>query len=87
MKNISPPDLQTKMCGFLGDMLSQVVTPDDDLRSKGLDSVGYLELIIFLEKQLDIPLPLQLLSASPITSVADLTKRIVAIGQTDKSSR
>jgi acyl carrier protein len=82
MTNTPRAHIQVEICRFLSDMLGQHIAPHDDLRSKGLDSVGFLELIIFLEKQLDIPLPLQLMSGSPVTSVEVLVERIVAIRPT-----
>ncbi len=70
--------MQGAICRFLSDMLGQPVAPHDELRAKGLDSVGFLELIIFVEKQFQLPLPLQLLSSTPVTTVEALVERIVS---------
>jgi acyl carrier protein len=59
-------------------MLGQTVTPYEDLRAKGLDSVGFLEVVIFIEKELRIPFPLQLMSGSPITTVEAITEHLTA---------
>ena len=77
MEHDSRAHIQGAICRFLSDMLGQTVTPHDELRAKGLDSVGFLELIIFIEKQFHLPLPLQLLSAAPVTTVEALVDRIV----------
>jgi acyl carrier protein len=62
-------------------MLGQTVTPHDELRAKGLDSVGFLELIIFIEKQLLIPFPIQLMTATPLTTAEALAERVLALSQ------
>lgn len=57
-------------------MLGEPCSPHDDLRAKGLDSVGFLELVIFIEKQLHIPLPVQIITSTPIPTVEALLARL-----------
>jgi acyl carrier protein len=81
MNNLSKEDIQIEICRFLSDMLGQSVAPHDELRAKGLDSIGFLELIIFIEKQLKVPFPIQLMTATPLTTAEALTERVVALSQ------
>ena len=81
MTKISEEHIQGEICQFLSDMLGQSVTPHDELRAKGLDSVGFLELIIFIEKQLRVPFPIQLMTSTPLTTVEALAERVLALSQ------
>lgn len=71
--------LQDEICRFLSSILGSDVGPCDDLRAKGLDSVAFLELVIFLERSLSIPLPLELVTAAPLTTAQALSERLMAI--------
>ncbi|MFN4894392.1 MAG: phosphopantetheine-binding protein [Pseudomonadota bacterium] len=77
MEHDSRAHIQGAICRFLSDMLGQPVAPHDELRAKGLESVGFLELVIFIEKQFHLPLPLQLLSSTPVTTVEALVEQLV----------
>lgn len=71
--------LRAEVCTFIEALVGRSVLPSEDLRSIGVDSIAFLELVIFLEKQLGIPLPLQLLTAHPLTTVQALLEHIVTL--------
>jgi acyl carrier protein len=81
MTSLSKEYIEAEICRFLSDMLSQPVGPHDELRARGLDSIGFLELIIFIEKQLRIPFPIQLMTATPLTTAQALAERVVVLSQ------
>lgn len=79
MTTPSRTHLQNEICRFLSDMLGEPCSAHDDLRAKGLDSVGFLELLIFIEKQLAIPFPIHILTSAPVPTVEALIARLEAV--------
>jgi acyl carrier protein len=57
-------------------MTGQRCDPDTDFKALGVDSVAFLEVVIFLEKKLSIPLPLELITARSITCVSGLVTQL-----------
>jgi len=76
MKTPSASDLERDICRFVAEMLGCPCSPQDDLRKQGLDSIGFLELVIFIEKRCQVPLPLELMAAAPLTTVSALVARL-----------
>jgi acyl carrier protein len=76
MNTASNEQLRAEICSFLEAIVGRQVAPADDLRALGVDSIAFLELVIFLEKRLSIPLPLQILTAQPVTTVQALLDQI-----------
>jgi|688.fasta_scaffold2325844_1 acyl carrier protein len=64
--------IQSEICGFLSNLTGECVLSGDDLRSKGIDSVALLELVIYIERELKIPFPLDLLTSQPVNTARDL---------------
>jgi acyl carrier protein len=65
--------IQIEICRFLSNLAGESVNPSDDLRSKGIDSVALLELVIYIERELKIPFPLDLLTSKPVNTALDLS--------------
>lgn len=82
MNSLSADDLRAEICSFLSSMLGREISPRDDLKANGLDSIAFLELVIFIEKRLKIPLPLDLLTAAPLTTVDALIAHLRSIETT-----
>ena len=78
MENPSAADLEHDICRFVAEMLGCPCSPHDDLRKLGLDSIAFLELVIFIEKRCQVPLPLELMAAAPLTTVSALVARLAA---------
>lgn len=79
---MTKPDLDelcSDICQFLGSMVGSEVRPEDELQSQGVDSIAFLELVIFLERKLSIPLPLDILTTKPLTTARALTEQLDAI--------
>ncbi len=79
MNSFSADDLRAEICSFLSSVLGRDISPCDELKAKGLDSIAFLELVIFIEKRLKIPLPLDLLTAAPLTTVDALIAHLLSI--------
>ena len=77
MPQLSEEALKGEICAFITSMVGQPCAPLDDLRELGLDSVGFLEVIIFIEKTLKIPLPLNLLAGQSLSTVEALTRSLI----------
>lgn len=77
MGNPSATDLEQDICRFVSEMLGCPCSQHDDLKKLGLDSIGFLELVIFIEKRCQVPLPLELMAAAPLTTVSALVARLV----------
>jgi acyl carrier protein len=68
MSTSSAARVEEEIRSFVTGMLGTACGPDADLKGLGLDSIGFLELAIFIEKRFSIPLPLEIIAAgSPIT--------------------
>lgn len=72
MASFNVEHIQDEICRFLSNMAGERIHPSDDLRSKGIDSVALLELVIYIERELKIPFPLELLTSKPITTTLDI---------------
>lgn len=79
MQSFSEEHLQTELCAFITSMVGKPCAPHDELRALGLDSIGFLEVVIFLEKTLKIPLPLDLITSQPLSTVAALAAGIIQL--------
>jgi acyl carrier protein len=82
MNSLSADNLRAEICSFISSMLGTEVASHDNLKAKGLDSIAFLELVIFIEKRLKIPLPLDLLTAAPLTTVDALIAHLRSIEPT-----
>lgn len=80
MENSSVTNLEQDICRFVADMLDCQCSPHDDLKKLGLDSIAFLELVIFIEKRCQIPLPLELMAAAPMITVSALVERLLSPG-------
>ena len=74
-----------ELANFITSLIGAPVSQFDDLTNKGLDSVAFLEVIIFVERKLQIPLPLSLLTSAPLTTIAALSEQIVTLSTRDSS--
>lgn len=72
MTSFNVEHIKGEICRFLSNMAGESIHATDDLRSKGIDSVGLLELVIYIERELKIPFPLELLNSKPINTALDL---------------
>lgn len=70
--------IQNEICLFLGQMIGRPCTMHDDLRALGVDSIALLELVIFIENKFKIPLPLELITSTPMTTVAALIQHLLS---------
>lgn len=86
MQTFSEEHLQSQLCAFIASMVGKPCTLHDDLRALGLDSIGFLEVVIFLEKTLKIPLPLELLTSQRLSTVAALTTGIANLHSAARNS-
>lgn len=68
--------LESEICSFVTTLTGEACSPDTDLKSLGVDSIAFLEVVIFIEKSLSIPLPLELITSQPITTVSALAARL-----------
>lgn len=80
MESLSAAALEQDICRFIAEMQGCKCLPSDDLKKLGLDSIAFLELVIFVEKRCRIPLPLELMAAAPLTTVSALVARIAEAG-------
>jgi acyl carrier protein len=78
--------LESDICSFISSLTGNPCTPKDDLKSIGVDSIAFLEVVIFIEKRLSIPFPLELLTDGPLSSVAALTTRLSALHPQEPST-
>jgi acyl carrier protein len=78
--------LESEICSFISSLIGHPCAPQDDLKSIGVDSIALLEVVIFIEKRLSIPLPLELLTDGPISSVAALTTRLSSLHPQEPST-
>jgi len=68
MSTVNTARVEQEIRSFVTAMLGSECGPDSNLKQLGLDSIGFLELVIFIEKRFAIPLPLELIAAgNPIT--------------------
>lgn len=79
MRVLSSEQIQSEICGFVSSLAGQECAPDADLKGLGIDSIAFLEIIIFIEKKLHIPLPLELITSQPVTTVASLTRHLTSL--------
>ena len=79
MRLLSSDQIQSEICTFVSSLTGQECTPDADLKGLGIDSIAFLEVVIFIEKKLLIPLPLELITSQPVTTVAALTTHLTAL--------
>jgi acyl carrier protein len=71
--NTEPPShFREDVLRFLSQATGQTCTVKDSCADLGVDSVLFLELVIFVEKRFGIPLPLQLLTSHPLTTIQSL---------------
>lgn len=76
MRALSQQQLESEICSFVTSLTGQPCARDTDLKELGIDSIAFLEVVIFIEKQLSIPLPLELITSRPITTVAALAAHL-----------
>ena len=69
----------------MSSLVGHECTPDEDLKALGIDSIAFLEVVIFIEKKLQIPLPLELITAQPVTTVTALTTHLTSLLATRES--
>ena len=81
MSALSKEQAQTEICAFVASLLGRPCAHTDDLRSIGVDSIAFLELVIFVEKRFHVPLPLELITASHVSTVESLASHLVALSQ------
>lgn len=68
MSHLSTARVEQEIRSFVTGMLGTECGPDSNLKELGLDSIGFLELVIFIEKRFSVPLPLELIAGgNPIT--------------------
>jgi hypothetical protein len=79
MQPFSEEHLQSELCAFITSMVGRPCAPHDELSALGLDSIGFLEVVIFLERTLHIPLPLELMTSQPLSTVAALATRVTTL--------
>lgn len=84
---LSSQQIQSEICAFLTSLLGKSCEPQDDLRALGVDSIAFLELIIFIEKKLHVPLPLDLITSQPVSTIHALTTQLVSIQSELQSSK
>ena len=72
--------LQTHVAMLVGADASQVAT-DRPLHLLGLDSMGFVDLLVFIEKQFNLSLMSAGLAQDDFASLAVLTQRIVQASQ------
>lgn len=75
----SEDQIQREICAFIASLLGRPCEPHADLRAIGVDSIAFLELVIFIEKRFKVPLPLELITASHLSTVQSLTAHLVAL--------
>lgn len=78
---IAPPDqqIETEICSFVASLLGRSCEPQDDLRSIGVDSIAFLEVVIFIEKRFKVPLPLDLITSSHAATVRLLASHLATL--------
>lgn len=76
MRAPSPTQLESDICSFVTTLTGETCAPDSDLKALGVDSIAFLEVVIFIEKKLSIPLPLELITTQPITTVSALAHQL-----------
>jgi acyl carrier protein len=76
MRALSQQQLESEICSFVTSLTGQPCAPDTELKELGVDSIAFLEVVIFVEKKLSIPLPLELITSRPITTVAALVTHL-----------
>ena len=79
MQAVPPHEIEREICSFVTSLTGRACAPHDDLKAIGIDSIAFLELVIFLEKRLAIPLPLELITAQPITTISGLTVQLASL--------
>lgn len=87
MQPLSEEHLQSELCAFISSMMGKPCSAHDELHDLGLDSIGFLEVVIFLEKSLQIPLPLDLLTAQPLSTVAALAASLTNLRSTTRDPK
>jgi acyl carrier protein len=85
MSNMTTSQIQIDLCSFVTSLTGHRCDPDSDFRALGVDSVAFLEIVIFLEKKLSIPLPLELITATSITTVSGLVAQLEPILSANQS--
>lgn len=74
------PKLRAHVAMLVGTDAERVAT-DQPLHLLGLDSMGFVDLLIFIEKQFDLSLMSSGLAQDDFASLAILTQRIVQASQ------
>lgn len=83
-----PPaeQIASEICNFVDSLVGQRCSATDDLRALGVDSIAFLELVIFIEKRFKVPLPLDLITSHALSTPALLTQHLLALTAEDTPS-
>ncbi len=81
-KPLSYQQIAEQLCDFLKQNIltdAVEVTPQTELAQIGVDSFALMELILFLERQFDLLLPAESLTADNIASVDALSRHCLSL--------
>lgn len=79
-------DVLSELCTFITSLVGQRCLEDSDLRGLGVDSIAFLELVIFIEKRFKVPFPLELITSHSLTTPALVAHHVVALLARNKTA-